>query len=161
MCGAPTGPMNEELMLGTDGADLVKFYESCKTKAYKDSVGVLTIGWGHTNAQEPHFDKNTVWAQSTCDEVFFQDMRSYEDSVKELVTVPLKQCQFDALTSFTYNCGAGNLKKSTLLKKVNAKDFEGAAKEFHKWNKAGGKVLKGLTKRRNSESLMLQGKDWQ
>jgi lysozyme len=65
--------------------------------------------------------------------------------------------QFDALTSFTYNCGEGNLKKSTLLKKVNAGDFEGAALEFHKWNKANGKVLAGLTRRRASESLLFQG----
>jgi GH24 family phage-related lysozyme (muramidase) len=70
--------------------------------------------------------------------------------------VPLKPWQFDALVSFCYNCGEGNLAKSTLLKKVNAGDFEGAALEFHKWNKGGGKVLPGLVRRRASESLLFQ-----
>ena len=65
--------------------------------------------------------------------------------------------QYDALVSFCYNCGEGNLAKSTLLKKVNAADHVGAAKEFHKWNKGGGKVLAGLTRRRASESLLLSG----
>jgi len=73
------------------------------------------------------------------------------------VKVKLKPWQFDALVSFTYNVGAGALAGSTLLKKVNAQDFEGAALEFHKWNKGGGKVLAGLTRRRASESLLYQG----
>jgi lysozyme len=70
--------------------------------------------------------------------------------------VDLQPYQFDALVSFTYNVGSGNLNKSTLLKKVNARDFEGAANEFHKWNKANGQVMNGLTRRRNSEALMFE-----
>ena len=93
-----------------------------------------------------------------CDEAFLEDMETFERDVRKLVRVPLEPYQFDALVSFTYNCGGGNLAKSTLLKKVNAGDFEGAAQEFHKWNKANGKVLKGLTRRRASESLMFQDK---
>jgi lysozyme len=84
-------------------------------------------------------------------------MASFERAVRKLVRVPLTDYQFDALVSFTYNCGEGNLAKSTLLKKVNAEDHAGAAKEFHKWNKANGKVLAGLTRRRASESLLYQG----
>jgi GH24 family phage-related lysozyme (muramidase) len=84
-------------------------------------------------------------------------MEVFERAVRRLVKVPLNANRFDALVSFTYNVGEGNLAKSTLLKKVNAGDHAGAAKEFHKWNKAGGKVLPGLTRRRASESLLYQG----
>jgi len=84
-------------------------------------------------------------------------MEVFERAVRKLVTVPLNSHQFDALVSFCYNCGEGNLSRSTLLKKVNAGDHVGAAKEFHKWNKGGGKVLPGLTRRRASESLLYQG----
>ena len=83
-------------------------------------------------------------------------MRIFEADVRRLVKVRLAPWQFDALVSFTYNCGAGALSSSTLLKKVNAGDFEGAALEFHKWNKAGGKVMNGLVRRRASESLLFQ-----
>ena len=84
-------------------------------------------------------------------------MEGFEEAVRRLVKVPLTANQFDALVSFCYNCGEGNLAKSTLLKRVNAGDHDGAATEFHKWNKAGGKVLAGLTRRRASESLLYQG----
>ena len=83
-------------------------------------------------------------------------MEEFESAVQRLVKVELEQWQFDALVSFTYNCGEGNLQKSTLLKKVNAGDFDGAALEFHKWNKGGGKVLAGLVRRRASEALLFQ-----
>jgi lysozyme len=76
--------------------------------------------------------------------------------VRRLVKVPLEPHQFDALVSFAYNCGEGNLGKSTLLEKVNGGDFAGAAKEFARWNKGGGKVLAGLTRRRASEALLFQ-----
>jgi GH24 family phage-related lysozyme (muramidase) len=83
-------------------------------------------------------------------------MAGFEAAVRRLVKVPLEPWQYDALVSFAYNCGEGNLGKSTLLKKVNANDFAGAAKEFAKWNKGGGKVLAGLTRRRASEALLFQ-----
>jgi len=84
-------------------------------------------------------------------------MEGFERDVRKAVKVPLTDYQFDALVSFTYNCGSGALNKSTLLKKLNAGDFAGAAREFKKWNKAGGKELKGLTRRRNSEAVMFAG----
>ena len=78
-------------------------------------------------------------------------MKGFEKDVKRLVTHKINGFQFDALVSFTYNCGAGNLAKSSSLRYVNEGDFEAAAKEFIKWNKGGGKVLPGLTRRRKSE----------
>lgn len=154
--------MNEDLKLSSAGANLIKHFESClepkndRYHAYKCPAGVLTIGWGHTNHHGQKFDATTRWTRAQCDEAFLQDMAGFEVAVRRLVKVPLAAHEFDALVSFTYNVGEGNLAKSTLLKKVNASDFEGAAKEFHRWNKANGKVLAGLTRRRASESLLFQ-----
>jgi hypothetical protein len=85
-------------------------------------------------------------------------LSTFEKAVQRLVKVKLNQNQFDALVSFAYNCGEGNLAKSTLLKRVNAGDFEGAAQEFHKWNKGGGQVLRGLVRRRKAESDLFRSK---
>jgi lysozyme len=154
--------MNEDRVLTPAGANLIKHFEGCLTKkgehyhAYTCPAGVLTIGWGSTHHGGHKIDKSTVWTEEECNTAFLKDMKDFERDVKKYVTVPLEPWQFDALVSFTYNCGAGNLQKSTLLKKVNAKDFEGAAKEFAKWNKGGGKVLPGLTRRRASEALLFQ-----
>ena len=154
--------MNQHLTLTTAGANLIQHFEGCLKKhgehyhAYKCPAGVLTIGHGHTNHHGRQFDASSKWTREECDQVFFEDMAGFEMAVRRLVKVPLTPYQFDALVSFTYNCGEGNLKKSTLLKKVNASDFKGAAEEFKKWNKGGGKVLPGLTRRRASEALLFQ-----
>jgi|SRR5215831_6192353 len=147
------------------GLDLIKHFESClksigggKYKAYKDPVGVLTIGWGHTNHHGRRFDASSVWSKGECDAELATDLAIFEKRVTDLVKVPLKQYQFDALVSFDYN--TGGLGKSTLLKKLNAHDYDGAANEFKRWNKGGGKVLAGLTRRRNAEEEMFRGKDW-
>ena len=152
------------MTLSPAGAALIKAFESCairtsdgEFRTYRDSVNVLTIGWGHTNSLGTRFGASAVWTQQQCDATFLSDMTHFEAAVSKLVRVQLNQHQFDALVSFCYNCGEGNLAKSTLLKKVNAKDFAGAAQEFKKWVKAGGRTLKGLVRRRNSESLMFQG----
>jgi len=158
---------NEALSLSPPGANLVKHFESCmkacgpnRFKAYKCPSNVTTIGWGHTNHHGRKFSMGDVWSQQECDAEFLSDMKEFEAHVKRLVKVKLTQWQFDALTSFAYNAGAGALGGSTLLKKVNAGDFEAAALEFHKWNKGtvNGKkvVMAGLVRRRASESLLFQ-----
>ena len=155
--------MNAHLKLTQAGANLIQHFEGCLKKAgshyvpYKCPANVLTIGWGHTNHHGRKFDAATRWTSEECHAAFLEDMEGFEAAVRRLVKVPLNANRFDALVSFTYNVGEGNLAKSTLLKKVNAGDHAGAAKEFHKWNKAGGKTLAGLTRRRASESLLYQG----
>jgi len=156
--------MNEHLRLSREGAGLVKVFENClkrmpdgRFKPYLCPAGVLTIGWGHTNHHGRTFDANSRWTQAECDAAFEEDMVGFEAAVHRLVKVALNQQQFDALVSFAYNCGEGNLGSSTLLKKVNRRDFEGAAREFARWNKGGGKVLAGLVRRRASEALLFQG----
>lgn len=126
-------------------------------QAYLDPVNVLTIGWGHTNDNGRQFDASSVWTQVECDNEFLADMTIFENAVLRLVTVQLNQNQFDALVSFTYNLGAANLGRSTLLKLVNAGNFAGAAQQFPRWNKAGGKVLAGLARRRAAEAALFQG----
>ena len=153
--------MNEELHLSDAGANLVKAFEGLLKKigpdqyrAYVCPAGVTTIGWGTTAEFGRKLAKDTVWNKKQCDDAFLNDMRQFEDAVKKLVKVPLTQNRFDALTSFCYNCGSGNLAKSGLLRKVNQQDWQGAADEFPKWNKGGGKVLPGLVRRRASERLL-------
>jgi len=154
--------MNEDRHLTSAGANLIQHFEGClqphegKYRAYHCPADVLTIGWGHTNHHGRKFDAASRWTAGECNEAFLEDMEGFEVAVRRLVTVELQPWQFDALVSFTYNCGEGNLKKSTLLKKVNAGDFDGAAQEFKRWNKANGKELKGLTRRRASEALLFQ-----
>ena len=145
------------------GAALIKTFESCGKRdgavflPYVCPGGVLTIGWGHTNHNGRRFDRQARWSQRDCDEAFREDMQVFEAQVSALVKVPLKQHQFDALVSFAYNVGVGNLRASTLLRKVNAGDFSGAALEFHRWNRSQGKVLRGLVRRRAAEALLFQG----
>ncbi len=149
--------MNKELHISTKGEKLIHSFEGCKLKAYYDPVGVLTIGWGHTNAGgAPYFSPAAKWTQAYADEVFRNDIVKYEDAVKRNVKVKLTQSQFDALTSLVYNIGEGNFKKSQLLRKLNSGQYEAASREFAKWNKAGGRVLNGLTRRRAAEALMFQ-----
>nr|WP_217645904.1 lysozyme [Paracoccus homiensis] len=120
-------------------------------------MGVWTCCYGHTDAAgDPKHaaTKNKRFSQSEADEILRRDLGRYEADVARLVKVPLNENQHAALVSFTYNLGAGNLGSSTLLRKLNAGDYAGAAAEFPRWNKAGGKVLAGLTRRRKAEQTL-------
>ncbi|QLS33669.1 lysozyme [Citrobacter sp. RHBSTW-00903] len=138
-----------------DGIALIKKFEGCKLTAYQDSVGVWTIGYGWTQPVDgkPIRAGMTI-KQETAERLLKTGMVSYESDVSRLVKVGLTQGQFDALVSFTYNLGARSLSTSTLLRKLNAGDYAGAADEFLRWNKAGGKVLNGLTRRREAERAL-------
>lgn len=139
------------------GIALIKQFEGCRLAAYQDSVGVWTIGYGWTNPVDGKSVKaGMTITQEVAERLLKTGLVSYENDVSKLVKVKLSQGQFDALVSFTYNLGARSLSTSTLLKKLNAGDYRGAADEFPRWNKAGGKVLAGLTRRREAErSLFL------
>ena len=131
---------------------MIKEFEGCRLTAYRCSAGVWTIGYGHTGTVDGKAVASgmTITAAKATD-LLKKDLAKFEAAVNAYVTAPITQNMFDALVSFAYNCGAGALKGSTLLKKLNAKDYNGAAAEFPKWNKAGGKVLKGLVRRRERE----------
>lgn len=136
-----------EYKTGSEGIALIQSFEGCKLNAYLCPAGVWTIGYGHTGA----VSANMTISQSQADAFLRADLSKFEEAVKKYVTVPIHQNQFDALVSFSYNCGAGALQKSTLLKMLNTGDFVSVAAEFQKWNKSGGKVLLGLTRRREAE----------
>ncbi|MEX5074866.1 lysozyme [Enterobacter cloacae] len=137
------------------GIALIKEFEGCKLTAYQDSVGVWTIGYGWTQpvGGKPIRAGMTI-KQETAERLLKTGLVSYESDVCRLVKVGLTQGQFDALVSFTYNLGARSLSTSTLLRKLNTGDYAGAADEFLRWNKAGGKVLNGLTRRREAERAL-------
>lgn len=137
----------------TQDLSIIKGYEGLRLKAYQDSVGVWTIGYGHTKGVSGGMEINETQA----DTFLREDVSWAQDAVNDNVSVPLNQCQFDSLVSFTFNLGETNLKSSTLLRKLNGGDYLGAANEFQRWNKAGGKELAGLTKRRNAEANQFIG----
>ena len=137
------------------GIALIKEFEGCKLTAYQDSVGVWTIGYGWTQPVDGKpIRAGMMIKQEAAERLLQVGLVSYESDVSRLVKVSLTQGQFDALVSFTYNLGARSLSTSTLLRKLNAGDYAGAANEFLRWNKAGGKVLNGLTRRREAERAL-------
>ena len=133
------------------GIDLIKQYEGLRLTAYKCAAGVWTIGYGHTEGVTGAM----IITEETANELLERDLAKFEAGVAELVRVEINQNQFDALVSFAFNVGLANLAKSTLLKKINGLRPVGECQaEFLRWNKAGGKVLAGLTKRRNAEAYL-------
>lgn len=145
------------------GLDLIMFYEGCELTAYPDPIGIWTIGYGHTGAD---VYKGLVITQQKAEEFLAEDVKQFERLINRYVTSDINQHQFDALVSFIYNVGPGKrgvkdgliwLKtgvSSTLLRNVNAGNWTTAASNFLAWNRAGGKVLNGLTKRRQTESTL-------
>ena len=135
------------------GIELIKKFEGCVLTAYKCPAGIWTIGYGHTTGVK---EGQTI-TNKEAEALLKQDLLTFETYVSNLVTVEINQNQFDALVSFCYNLGPGNLKTSTLLKLLNNGNFEGAAEQFDRWVYAGGKKLSGLIKRRAAEkALFLQ-----
>lgn len=137
------------------GIALIKQFEGCRLTAYQDSVGVWTIGYGWTRPVDGvPVRSGMAIKQEVAERLLKTGLVSYETDVSKLAKVKMTQGQFDALVSFAYNLGARALSTSTLLKKLNAGDYRGAADEFLRWNKAGGKVLAGLTRRREAERAL-------
>jgi lysozyme len=142
------------MKLNKEGSDLIKSFEGCKLKAYQCSAKKWTIGYGNTFFEDgtPVVAGNAI-SQQKAEDMFELIASEFASKVAKLVTSNVTENQFGALVSFAYNCGAVNLQKSTLLKKVNANHNDQSIRaEFLKWNKAGGKVLAGLTRRREAES---------
>ena len=137
------------------GLDLIKRFEGLSLKPYKCPAGIWTIGYGNTYYPSGAKVKQTDPAitQTKADELLKFLIQSYEKSVDSFCRDDISQHQFDALASFAYNCGVNNLQSSTLLKKVNLNPNDPTIRaEFMKWNKGAGKVLAGLTKRRQAEA---------
>lgn len=157
------------MKIGNEGIAIIKHFETCELEAYPDpgSGGdPWTIGWGHTG---PEVVPGLAWTQEQCDAAFTSNLEEFEGYVNQLVKVPIDQHEFDALVSFAYNVGpdidadnvAEGLGDSTLLKRLNLsypKLQVGA--EFLKWDKAAGRRMRGLLRRRVAERALFLGEDW-
>ena len=139
-----------------EGLELIKKFGGCRLEAYRCSANVLTIGYGHTGGVL----ETDVITQDVADKLLKEDIAKFEKYVNVNVAVELNQNQFDALVAWTFNLGVGNLRSSTMLKKLNESDYDSVPSEMRRWNKAGGKTLDGLIRRRKAEGLLFEGKEW-
>lgn len=135
---------------------VVEFFESCELEAYVDGGGVYTIGFGHTEGVYPGM---TITKEAAI--AFLKsDMEEHCNYVRDLVTTPIPQTTFDALSSWTFNLGGNALRTSTLLRKLNAGDLDAVPYEMLRWAHDNGEWVRGLAKRRHAEALMCLGADW-
>lgn len=142
--------------ISKNGVALIKHFEGFSATKYDDGVGVMTIGYGHAIKKTEVFSKPISMQEAEV--ILVKDLAAVDAAISKWVTVPLNQNQYDAIGSFVFNLGAGNFAGSTLLKKLNAKDYEGASKEFIRWNKGRVKgvlvEMPGLTRRRLAEQKL-------
>lgn len=160
------------MKLSQAGADLMHRFEGCKNRPYLCPAQIWTVGYGHVLYQDqirlpvvtdkPNVvirkkyslktEDNRVWSKEEIEKLFANDVASFERGVLRLVPGCVgRQGSFDALVSFAFNAGLGNLQRSTIRMKANRGDWEGAADAFMMWTKGGGRVLPGLVKRRQAE----------
>ena len=145
------------MKISQTGIDLIKKWEGMETEAYQDSVGVWTIGYGHTKTAK----KGMRITPDQAELLLKDELAEYEGYINRYVTVDLRQCEFDALVSWVYNLGPSNLQSSTMLKVLNAGKYNEVPYQMKRWNRAGGKVLKGLTRRRADEARLFEDNDEQ
>lgn len=144
------------MKLSQRGIDLIKQFEGYSSKAYPDPAtggAPWTIGYGTTKGIKP----GMVITAEQAEKMLRDEVAKFESGVSSLITAPTTQGQFDAMVSLAYNIGLGNFGKSTLLKKHNARCYTCAADQFRVWNRANGKVMNGLTKRRAAEREVYMG----
>ena len=150
----PTKPGTRQT--NSSGVNLIKSFEGLRLKAYQDAVGVWTLGYGTTRGVKPGQEITEAQAEA----LIKTDLTRFERDVSQAVRISINDNQFAALVSFTYNVGSGAMRSSTLLRKLNRRDINGAANEFPRWNRAGGRILAGLTRRRNAERALFLGQDY-
>ncbi|WP_204141532.1 lysozyme [Halomicronema sp. CCY15110] len=161
-----TAASETDQISGTDqindaGLEIIKHFEGRRLQAYQDSVGIWTIGYGHTSAAgDPQVRAGMVISEQEAEDILKQDLELFEAGVRDRVNVALNSDQFSALVSFSFNVGLGAFGNSTLLRKLNAGDYPGAANEFTRWVKAGGTTLPGLVRRRDAEKALFLSQNY-
>ncbi|MEP0983117.1 glycoside hydrolase family protein [Leptolyngbya sp. FACHB-17] len=145
--------------INSEGFKLLTTFEGCELEAYDDGAQVWTIGYGHTNGV---YDGMTI-TQAQAEQFLHEDLGRFESYVEEAVQVDLNDDQFSALVCFCFNVGPGTegFGGSTLLRKLNTGDYQGATEQFPVWNKVDGQPWLGLTRRRLAEQALFLGKPWQ
>ncbi len=141
----------EEFRYSEKGLALTKSFEGLRLEAYRDCAGVWTVGYGHTGVGVA---EGLTVTDGEAEVLLLSDLEDAVACVNRKVMVAISQSQFDAMVDFCFNAGRGNFLQSTLLRKVNAGDFEGAAAQFGLWVHAGGVVVPGLVRRRKAEAAM-------
>jgi lysozyme len=141
----------QEHTYSEEGLALTKAFEGLRLKAYQDVAGVWTVGYGHTG---PDVSAGITITEAQAETLLLGDLAEAIACVNRAATVEISQCQFDALVDFCFNAGRGNFLNSTLLRKLNLGDVDGAAAQFELWVHAGGKVVAGLVRRRKAEAAM-------
>lgn len=136
------------------GIDLIKRFEGFSPVPYKCPAGKMTIGYGHVIRQDERF---AIISEADADALLNADLIKFEAAVNALVNVPLTQGRFDALVSFVYNLGVAAFKSSTMLKRLNEKNYAAAADNFQRWVNVNGKPMKGLIRRRAAEFALFIG----
>mgnify|MGYP006132458919 FL=1 len=144
------------MKISQEGLALIKKFEGCELEAYKCAAGVLTIGYGHTKG----VTESMKITQGEAESMLVEELVEYEKAVLDAVTISIDQCMFDALVSWTYNLGPTNLRSSTMLTVLNKGEYDDVPAQIKRWNKANGKVLDGLIRRREAEALLSEAKDW-
>ncbi len=139
-----------------EGIALIKKFEGCELNAYQCSADVWTIGYGHTRG----VNEGDTCTKDDAEKILIDDLVEFEGYVNDLVDTELTQNQFDALVAWTFNLGPTNLKSSTLLTRLNSGDLDDVPHQIKRWNKAGGKVLDGLVRRREAEALLWLEEEW-
>ena len=139
-----------------EGIALIKKFEGCELNAYQCSADVWTIGYGHTRG----VSEGDTCTKDDAEKILIDDLVEFEGYVNDLVDTELTQNQFDALVAWTFNLGPTNLKSSTLLTRLNSGDLDDVPHQIKRWNKAGGKVLDGLVRRREAEALLWLKEEW-
>lgn len=140
-----------------EGIALIKKFEGLELDSYQCSANVWTLGYGHTQGVA----EGDSCSEEEAEIILVNDLKEFETYVNALVDVDLDQNQFDALVAWTFNLGPTNLRTSTLLKKLNAGDYNDVPSEIKRWNRAGGQVLDGLIRRREAEALLFAGEQWE
>ena len=147
---------SKDMNISQEGLSLIKKFEGCEYNAYKCAAGVWTIGYGHTAGVK----EGDLVTQQEADKILEEDMKEYEGYINDYVTVDLNQNQFDSLVSWVFNLGPNNLKSSSMLKVLNNGAYEDVPAQIKRWNKANGKTLDGLIRRREAEALLFENKEW-
>jgi lysozyme len=139
-------------MINQAGLDLIKRWEGCKLKAYKDVAGVWTVGYGLTSrAGFIEVGPDTTLTQEEADYYLEKVVADFANKIRPMITAPINENQFSAFVSLAYNIGVGAFKKSSALKRFNAGEVSRVPDAMRMWKKAGGKVVQGLINRRNAE----------
>ena len=142
--------------ISQEGISLIKKFEGCELEAYKCAAGVWTIGYGNTKDVK----EGDSILKEDAESMLVHELQKYCNDVDIAVKVDLKQNEFDALVSWTYNLGPTNLNSSTMLRVLNEGKHDEVPAQIKRWNKASGQVKQGLVRRREAEALMFEGKDW-